>query len=149
MQTDSRAETKRVLIIDDDADTLEVLETFFTGEGIQITVSDGSHDIEKLINECRPHAVIVDYLLKGINGGELCHQVKCSAKNSHIPVAIMSAYPRVLQSLGSYGCNLFISKPFDLDVLLQQVNKLISEHDGDTWLMKQQAPASKYRRYAG
>jgi len=149
MQTDTRAERKRVLIIDDDADTLEVLETFFTGEGIQVTVSDGSQDIEKLINQCRPHAVIIDYLLNGINGGELCHQVKCSVKNSQIPVAIMSAYPRVLQSLGSYGCNLFISKPFDLEILLQQINKLMSEHDVDTLLMKQRAPASKYKRYAG
>jgi len=143
MQTDTRTETKRLLIIDDDADTLEVLETFFKGEGMEVTVSDGREDVLRLINERNPHAVIMDYLLRGANGGELCRQVKTSAKHAHIPVAIMSAYPRVLQSIGSFGCNLFIAKPFDLDILMSQVKKLISDNDLDSLLMKRQAPYIK------
>jgi DNA-binding response OmpR family regulator len=148
MQTDTATEKKRLLIIDDDADILEILETYFTGEGMEVTVSEGSYDILHLIDECRPHVVILDYLLKGVNGGELCHQVKSSKKHGHIPVAIFSAYPRVLQSLGTYGCNLFIPKPFDLDVVKRHVENLIRDHDKDTCLMKQKSPYKNPGIYA-
>jgi DNA-binding NtrC family response regulator len=148
MQTDSKSENKRVLIVDDDADMCEILQTIFTYEGIDVSLSDGCDNIIDVINDCHPHVVMLDYLLKGVNGGELCHQVKTSAKWGHIPVAIISAYPRVLQSLGTYGCNLFIEKPFDVDILLRQIKNLIHDHDRDTRLMKQPEPATKYRDYA-
>lgn len=63
-------------------------------------------------------------MLNGINGGELCHQIKSSGQNGGLPVMIFSAYPRVIQSLGFYGCNAFMPKPFDLSLLVAQVNAL-------------------------
>lgn len=58
--------------------------------------------------------VILDYILFGINGGELCHMLKTTPETCHIPVIMVSAYPRVLESLGNYGSDAFIAKPFNL-----------------------------------
>lgn len=68
-----------------------------------------------------PHLVLIDYLLKGINGGEVCHQIKSGYETSRVPVIMISAYPRVFESLGTYGCDEFIAKPFDLYSLVEKV----------------------------
>jgi CheY-like chemotaxis protein len=75
----------------------------------------------------RPDIVILDYILNGINGGELCHQIKMNRHTAQLPVVIMSAYPKVLQSLGDYGCNTFIPKPFDIDHILNCIKELTTE----------------------
>jgi len=77
------------------------------------------------MEDFKPDIVLVDYLLPGINGGELCAQLKRDPSTKHIPVVIFSAYSQVLLSLGSYGCNAFISKPFELSSLLNQINKCL------------------------
>lgn len=43
----------------------------------------------------------------------------------HIPAILISAFPRVLLSLGDYGCNAFIPKPFELLDLVEQINTCI------------------------
>jgi DNA-binding response OmpR family regulator len=44
-----------------------------------------------------------------------------------IPVIIFSAFPKVLLSLGDYGCDAFIAKPFDLDNLLFHIEKCLEK----------------------
>ena len=70
--------------------------------------------------------VIVDYILEGINGGELCHQLKINPRTKHLPVIMISGYQRVLESLGNYGADYFLPKPFDLNELLNVVKKYFS-----------------------
>lgn len=113
---------KKVLVIDNDNAILDVMVEALNYEGFEVTAVTGTENIIALVNEARPDVVIIDYLLDGINGGELCHQIKSSEKNGGLPVIIFSAYPRVLQSLGDYGCNAFIPKPFDLSLLVGQIN---------------------------
>lgn len=115
----------RILIIDDDQDLLDVLKEWFSGEGYEtrsLSEIDGVFDI---IEEFRPHLILIDYLLTGINGGEICSRIKSSIKFGHIPIAIISAYPKVFLSLGDYKCDLFINKPFDLYSLTEKVHGLL------------------------
>ena len=113
---------KNILVIEDDEDTLVLLEEMlrysdFEAKGIRET-----RDILKVIDEVKPDLLLTDYILRGINGGELCHQVKTNPKTAHLPVVLMSAYPRVLESLGNYGCDVFITKPFDMNHLITSIN---------------------------
>jgi CheY-like chemotaxis protein len=65
---------------------------------------------------------MLDFLLHGVNGGELCHQLKTNINTMHLPVIIISGYPRVLESLGNYGCDNFLAKPFSINQLLRAVD---------------------------
>ncbi|MDF2431512.1 MAG: hypothetical protein JWP44_1143 [Mucilaginibacter sp.] len=125
MQTDNQFITKRILIVDDDPDLLDILTEYLSGEGMDVKTSTCSKDIFQLIKDYKPDLIIVDYLLQGINGGELCHQVKSSVQGCELPVIIISAYPRVLLSLGSYGCDVFIPKPFDLQNISGHIKALL------------------------
>jgi DNA-binding response OmpR family regulator len=125
MKTDLKISRKRILIIDDDADLLDILKGYLTSCGHDVYTRDNATEIFSIIDEYRPNLVILDYLLNGINGGEICHEVKNSYIGSQIPVMLYSAYPRVLLSLGLYGCDLFVPKPFDLSELSQSVDQLL------------------------
>jgi DNA-binding response OmpR family regulator len=113
---------KTILIIDDDPNVLEILEEVLIYSNFTVKGMQGTNDILKAINDYKADLVLMDYILNGINGGELCHQIKANVKTAHIPVVLISAYPRVLQSLGAYGCDLFIPKPFNITDLVNNIN---------------------------
>lgn len=113
--------SKSILIIDDQNDILDLLKEALEQEGYQVTALPYTDDIIRSIAKHQPGLVMLDFLLAGINGGELCHQVKVNPLTAHIPVIMLSGYPRVLESLGSYGEDAFIAKPFDLHHLVSTV----------------------------
>ena len=106
---------KRILVIDNDQDILEAVEAALKIENYSVETSPIVEDIFDMIRDKNPDLILIDYLLFGINGGELCHMIKSEPTTSHLPVIIFSGYPKVIQSLGTYECDAFISKPFDLD----------------------------------
>jgi len=116
-----------ILILDDSQDILDALQQAFTEEGYTVTTYNYCEDILQLVKEHQPNLVLLDYLLFGINGGELCHHIKTDPLTKHIPVILMSAYPRVLESLGDYGSNAFIAKPFDLEVMYATIKKCLAQ----------------------
>ena len=115
----------RVLVLDDDTGSLEFMEDLFVSEGFDVKIIDSTNDIFCEIREYKPDILLLDYILNGINGGELCHQVKTNQETCSLPVIILSAYSKVIESLGYYGCDKFISKPFDNNHLVDEVNNLI------------------------
>ena len=119
--------SKKILIIDDNQEILNVLTSLFDLEGFQVITFTNTRNILNLTATHNPDLVILDYLIGESNGGELCAQLKQNALTKHLPVIILSAFNRVIQSLGNYGCDVFIPKPFDNQVLINEVNGLLSK----------------------
>lgn len=117
----------KILIIDDDPAILDVLTECFTEKGYEVKGITHVDDIYELIDTFQPNAVITDYILNGINGGEFCTQIKMAYQN--LPVVILSAYPKVMLSLGTYNSDLFVAKPFDVFELVKRVNALVSSRE--------------------
>jgi CheY-like chemotaxis protein len=114
---------KKVLVIDDDKDVLDIMQEALEYCGYQVQITEHSHDVFALIESFKPDLVLIDFMLNCANGGEICHQIKTNQRQ--LPVVIVSAYSRVFLSLGNYGCDGLISKPFDLDELLSTVEKFL------------------------
>jgi DNA-binding response OmpR family regulator len=124
MQPDFKIARKRLLIIDDDRELLELLTGFLQSCGFEVQTDENADNIFEIIQGFRPDLIILDYLLPRINGGEICSQIKKSGSLKHIPVIIYSAYSRVFLSLGNYGSDSFIAKPFDLSHFTSEVERL-------------------------
>ena len=116
---------RKILIIDDDYAVLEILNEWLSEDGFEVNAVPETNNVFDLIKKFNPSLVIVDYLLKGLNGGELCQQIKRSAKFKKLPVIIFSAFPENVLSLDRFQCDLFIQKPFDLYLLTRKINELI------------------------
>jgi DNA-binding response OmpR family regulator len=120
---------KRLLILDNDPDVLEVMQEVFLYEGFEVRTLEYTTNIFNEIEDYKPDVIMLDYILNGINGGEICHQIKTNELTCTMPVVIVSAYTKVINSLGYYGCDSFIPKPFDLSDLVSKVNKLLGISD--------------------
>jgi CheY-like chemotaxis protein len=117
---------KKILIIDNDTDVLNIMQEVLNYAGYEVVIKEHTDDIVHLITEQKPDLLLIDFILNGINGGEFCHRIKTNPQTSSLPVIIMTAYTKVLLSLGDYGCNGYLAKPFDLDELINQVNRLLA-----------------------
>jgi DNA-binding response OmpR family regulator len=116
---------KRVLVIDNDEAILDMMKEALTDEKYVVQTSTTVHGIFDVIDQFNPALVLIDYILHDINGGEICAQIKKNSKTSHIPVIIFSGHSRVLKSLGTYGSDAIIEKPFDLADMLRTVESFI------------------------
>ena len=124
---DKRTKTSayKILVVENDQSLIDILEEVFEEEGYRYTIFNDVLDILPLVDEYQPDLVLLDFVLPRINGGELCSQLKGAPQTRDIPVIIYSAAPKAFLSLGDYGCDLFIPKPFDLDELVQKINSLL------------------------
>jgi CheY-like chemotaxis protein len=120
---------KHVLIIEDDAGISDVLNTILSEEGYRVTAITETGNIITTVMDLKPQLIITDYILTGINGGEYCSQIKRDDRTAHIPVIILSGYGRVLDSLGHYGADQIIDKPFDNEKLCSIVAELINQNN--------------------
>ncbi|MEJ7780475.1 MAG: response regulator [Daejeonella sp.] len=119
---------KRILVIDNDQDILEAVGTALEMENYSVETSPIVEDIFEMIRDKKPDLILIDYLLFGINGGELCHMIKSEPTTSHLPVIIFSGYPKVIQSLGTYESDAFISKPFELDHFMEVIKSCLAKN---------------------
>jgi DNA-binding response OmpR family regulator len=116
---------KKVLLIDDDVDLLDALASALGYFGFEVKTSSYTDDIHSLITIYQPDILIIDYIMNGINGGEMCSAIKKKEATKNLPVIILSAYDKVIKSLGNYGCDAFISKPFDMQDLINNIKRVL------------------------
>ena len=116
---------KQMLIIEDDEDILQVLETVLEYNDFTVKGLSRTDDILQSISDHKPDLVLTDYLLSGTNGGKICQQIKSHRETCHIPVILISAYPELAASLGNFGFDAFISKPFDINMLVKKIGELV------------------------
>lgn len=120
---------KHILIIEDDPDISDVLNTILADEGYKVTAIAETDNIIRTVTALEPQLIITDYILARINGGEYCIEIKRNTGTAHIPVIILSGYGRVLDSLGHYGADRIIEKPFDNDKLCAIVADLLADNN--------------------
>jgi CheY-like chemotaxis protein len=112
-------EASRILIIEDDPDTSDVLRYYFDkkGYGVQVT-STGRLGLAA----CREHApdlILLDLHLPDMNGLDVCRTVRGTARTSHVPIMIVSELTDQTSRLKALelGADDYVTKPFDLDEL--------------------------------
>ena len=117
---------RRVLVVDDDEGILEAFELMLTSAGYEVETStkNGDYFEQKLKNT--PDLIILDVLLSGTNGKDICKKLKSQEHTKHIPIIMISAHPDAREIALEAGADDFIPKPFDMTDLLEKVKKYIS-----------------------
>ncbi len=118
---------KQILIIEDDLDILQVLETVLTYNEFTVTGIEQTDDIFDAIETYKPDLVLTDFLLEGQNGGKICQLIKSNKNTCHLPVILISAYPELASSFGNFGFDAFINKPFNIGDLVDTIDHLLEK----------------------
>ena len=118
-------ETKqRILLVDDDPNILRLVELYLTKEGFAVeTASDGNTAVS-MFKANPPHLVLLDVLLPGIDGWQVCREIR---KVSNIPVIMLTAKDETFDKvLGlELGADDHIVKPFEPKELIARVKAVI------------------------
>ncbi|PKM78802.1 MAG: two-component system response regulator [Firmicutes bacterium HGW-Firmicutes-15] len=119
----------RILIVDDQKGVRRLLEELFKKEGWDVqSAGDGREAIQK-VEELMPglDLILMDLKMPNINGLEATRIIM--ERNFHVPIIMMTAYGEieVVKQALEAGARKCISKPFDIMVLRDMVNKLMLE----------------------
>lgn len=116
----------RVLAIDDDPGSLQVIEAVGAIAGFDLTTSNRPLECLDLMLEMDPDVVLLDVMMPEITGFELCRQIKSHPDLRFVPVVLITALDSkkdLLEGL-EVGCDDFMSKPFDRTILTTRVRSL-------------------------
>lgn len=111
---------KRILVIDNDHDILELITLILQEDGYDVTASKSGDILDKL-SQIKPDLILLDDWLNGTKGRELCRSLKSIHLSSNIPIIIISAINGLEQIANECGADGFIQKPFDIEYLLEVI----------------------------
>lgn len=118
---------KKILVIDDDEDILEILNIIFGEEGYELVLMNTGATPAQ-IQILNPDLVLLDVRITGYDktGDEICSAIKAELEMSSTPVVLLSAEEELGQLARTCGADGFIHKPFDVSVLLAKIKELVN-----------------------
>lgn len=118
---------KRVLVIDDDEDILEILNVIFQENGYEIVLSN-TGEAANHIRVIQPDIVLLDVRIVGSakSGVEICKEIKSQLETRHLPVMLVSGESDLAIIAQDCGADAYVAKPFDIFDLLSQVKDFLS-----------------------
>jgi len=114
-----------ILVVDDDEGIVEVVQIVLEGEGYVVRTATNKDDLQNIANDL-PDLILLDVLLSGDDGREICRKLKSDEATKHIPVIMLSAHSDASKVADAGGADDFLEKPFDVDVLIEIVAKHLS-----------------------
>ena len=117
----------QILVVDDSITIQKVVELTFSDPEWQVTcLADGSRVIEK-IREIHPAVLLLDVILPGENGYDLCERIKRDPSLPHLPVLLLTGTfePFDRRRADSVGADGHLTKPFESQVLVRRVQEML------------------------
>jgi DNA-binding response OmpR family regulator len=119
----------RILVADDDPVILRLLQVNFALEGYQVdTAARGEEALDKA-KEHHPDVILLDVMMPGLDGWEVCRRLKEDQATSGIPVIFLSARAQDQDRRRGYelGVAAYVTKPFDPGELIEVVQRALGQ----------------------
>jgi excisionase family DNA binding protein len=118
-----------VMIVDDEIDILDILETLMKSDDESVRVIKAQSGVEALlmIGESKPDLLILDIMMPGMNGYEVCQKLKASPNTRNIQIVAISGdhKPEVRDRILRAGADLFFTKPLEIMGFREQCLQLL------------------------
>lgn len=118
---------KKILIVDDEADIIEILRFVLEANGFEcVTAMDGEEGL-KLAREISPDLIILDVMMPKINGYKISRLLKYDNKYKDIPILMITARSQEEDKVigEETGANEYITKPFKVDYVVEKVKSYL------------------------
>lgn len=111
----------KILVIDDDPDVRTVMEILMKKQGYVVETASRREEALQKLESFSPSLILLDVLLSGADGREICREIKSRDLFRDVPVIMVSAHPGAAENFNSYGADDFVTKPIRTEALLQKV----------------------------
>lgn len=113
---------KKILILDDDPDNLEILSFILAEYGYDVQTRSCGETVFDDIKAYQPNLILMDVRLAGMDGRAICRNIKENQLTRFLPVILISGMHDLAESMHNAGApNDYITKPYDIDHLLNRV----------------------------
>lgn len=120
-------ESPQILIIEDEPDIIELMKFHLQREGYTVGHTCDTQDIQTKVQTMQPQLIILDLMLPGVNGYDICKQLKQNPLTQPIPILIVSAKVEEADIVTGLelGADDYLNKPFSPRVLVARTRALL------------------------
>jgi len=119
--------TARVLVVDDILSNVKLLEAKLSAEYFEVVSAFNGLECLTKIDEALPDIVLLDVMMPGMDGFEVCRRIKSNPKTAHVPVVMVTALDQPTDRVAGLeaGADDFLTKPVDDAALFARVRSLV------------------------
>ena len=119
---------EKILIVDDDPNICELLRLYLTKEGYETHIAHNGHKALEMVSEISPALVLLDLMLPGIDGMQVCRNIR---KFSKVPIIMLTAKDQTYDKVQGLeiGADDYITKPFEMKELIARVKAVLRRFD--------------------
>lgn len=123
----------RILIVEDERGLVQSLKWYFDKEGYETLVAFDGEDGLRKARDLLPDIVLLDVMLPGMNGLEVCRELRAGDRTKGIPIIMITARAEETDEIVglSLGADDYVTKPFSNKVLLQRIKTLLRRVEGN------------------
>ena len=118
---------EKILVVDDEEHILELISFNLTNNGYKVIKANNGIDAVRLAIEEKPKLILLDLMIPGKDGYDVCREVRCNSEIRNIPIIMLTAKSEELDKiLGlELGADDYITKPFSVRELLARVKAVL------------------------
>jgi len=120
-------QTAKVLVVDDEPEITDIVETFLTESGYTVAVENSPLNAIEKARQFAPDLILLDIMMPEVDGYSVCQEMKKDPTLAHVPVIFLTGKDRNDDMGRSFkaGGDMFIKKPFSCERLLEIVNIVV------------------------
>jgi PleD family two-component response regulator len=117
----------RILVVEDDFDISNMLKIYFSAQGFEVQIASRGADALTSTRRQLPNLIVLDIMLPDMNGYDVCHSLRTTARTSHIPIIFLTQKDERSDKIHGLelGADDYITKPFDIEELKLRVQNAI------------------------
>lgn len=118
---------ERVLIVDDEEDVLELMRYHLNKNGYKVETAASGEEALAVAREKLPDIIVLDLMLPGIDGFEVCRHLKSDLKTERIPIIMLTAKGEEADIVSGLelGADDYVTKPFSPKVLMARIRRIL------------------------
>lgn len=122
-------ESPKILIVDDEPSTAEMFRLMLDQAGYRVAVAHGTGVAINALRRERPDLLLLDVMMPGVSGLELCRYVRRDPEWAHLPIVLISAksQPEDIQEGLEAGATVYLTKPVAKDELLESIRRALNK----------------------
>jgi DNA-binding response OmpR family regulator len=121
--------SKEILIVEDEPGVMAAIRFLMEQQGYNVRVAEKGEDALDLLSTNKPHLVLLDIMLPGMNGWEVCEAIRSNPEYRNVKIVFLTARrdeAEIAKGL-DLGANAYITKPFNNDQLIARVKALLQD----------------------
>ena len=121
--------SKKILIVEDEPGVMAAIRFLMEQQGYQVWVAEKGEDALDLVSKNKPHLVLLDIMLPGMSGWEVCEMIRLNPDYREVKIVFLTARrdaAEITRGL-ALGANAYITKPFNNDQLVAKVKSLLQD----------------------